>query len=423
MPPRRGARAVGAASEATGSAFASLPQPLLSRILAALPVDSRARACCVCRGWRDVLAELALWTELDLSDDSGVSGALDATALLEGASRRARGQLNSLKLGRAFAYFTEEVLEVLAANAGSLRKLRLRYLDAIPPANDPRWPNRFEVRMVVHAAPQLQLLDVLCMSCAWEMAPLMLRAEGALAPLRMHRLGVYHDAPMPLGFADSIAPLAAALADAALQPALSQLEIMGVYLMHQPAAMDALVDAVMARPQLGLTFQNCTLPAPAPLASLLRDGTLTSLTFDLKHGNGAPFFDAAGAVVVADALRANTTLKGLYFTSAGLLRNVAASVTLLGALVGHPSLTALELRNEETADPAAVGVALAALVAADAPALRMLRLDNVGLRRHTIAPLVDALAGNRHLCELRIMGTGLRPAFVYERLPAAPHAN
>ena len=48
--------------------FASLPLPLVQRIFLALPPDSRGRACCVCRAWRDVLAEPSLWTRLDMSD-------------------------------------------------------------------------------------------------------------------------------------------------------------------------------------------------------------------------------------------------------------------------------------------------------------------------------------------------------------------
>ena len=256
MPPRRGARAVGAASEATGSAFASLPQPLLSRILAALPVDSRARACCVCRGWRDVLAELALWTELDLSDDSGVSGALDATALLEGASRRAQGQLVELSLGSRRLFNTRDVLPVLAANSGSLRELHLGQITAIGQVDDAEYPNLFEVRKIVQAAPQLQLVDVFCMGCFWDVAPGVLRAEGALAPVRLlHRLWVRFLTPPALaGSLDTVAPFAAAFADAALRPALSQLDIMGADT-QQLAVMNALVDAVMARPQLReLTF-------------------------------------------------------------------------------------------------------------------------------------------------------------------------
>jgi len=47
--------------------FASLPLPLAQRIFLALPADARGRASCVCRAWRDALAEPALWTRLDMS--------------------------------------------------------------------------------------------------------------------------------------------------------------------------------------------------------------------------------------------------------------------------------------------------------------------------------------------------------------------
>jgi hypothetical protein len=54
--------------------FASLPLPLAHRIFVALPPDARGRASCVCRAWRDVLAELALWMRLDMSVVSGFYG-------------------------------------------------------------------------------------------------------------------------------------------------------------------------------------------------------------------------------------------------------------------------------------------------------------------------------------------------------------
>ena len=71
--------------------FASLPLPLAHRVFLALPVDARGRASCVCRAWRDALAEPSLWTRLDLSDVR-VEGQrfLD---VLRGAAGRARNQL------------------------------------------------------------------------------------------------------------------------------------------------------------------------------------------------------------------------------------------------------------------------------------------------------------------------------------------
>ena len=193
--------------------------------------------------------------------------------------------------------------------------------------------------------------------------------------------------------------------------------------------LDALVDAVIARPRLHRLQigDGCTPPAPGPLARLLRNGTLPSLSFGSVRGGSeppAPVFDAVGAVVVADALRANTTLTALSFDHSCLLRNMAASVTLLGALVGHPSLSALEISGELNLVPGGLGAPLAALVAADAPALRKLRLKSIDLDDNSLAPLVNALAGNRYLRELDITDNYMSEAFMREQLlPAAQHAN
>ena len=418
MPPRRGARAV--ATEAATSALAPLPLQVVHRIMSLVPVDSRARACCVCRGWRDVLAELSLWTELDLSGVCGVSCKLNATAVLLGASRRAQGQLISLKLGEALAY-TREVLEVVAANSGSLRELHMPYLCA----RNQELPHDLEVRNVLQAAPQLELLDVRYMSCAWEVAPRMLHAEGALKPLRVRWLGTLCLHPHTLVGINIAAPFAAALADAAAQPALRELTISGADL-QQSAVMTLLVDAVLVRPRLSkLTIgTSCTPPAPAPLARLLRDGTLKCLNYHGSPGNRTPLFDAAGAVVVAEALRANTTLTEITMWSAGLLCDMAAADTFLRALAGHHSLTTLVLGTERFANPVVLGAAVAALVAADAPALRKLRLVDVGLRQCALAPLVDALAANHHLRELDLCSNDVTRAFVEEQLlPAVARAG
>jgi hypothetical protein len=425
MDPQLNSSSV-AEAEAVTLTLTELPLSLSHRIFLALRVDERGRACCVSRGWRDVLAEPGAWLRLDLSDDCGVPLTLDATALLEGASRRAQGQLVELSLGSRRLFNTRDVLPVLAANSGSLRELHLGQITAIGQVDDAEYPNLFEVRKIVQAAPQLQLVDVFCMGCFWDVAPGVLRAEGALAPVRLlHRLWVRFLTPPALaGSLDTVAPFAAAFADAALQPALSQLDIMGADT-QQLAVMNALVDAVMARPQLReLTFQSCTPPAPAPLARMLRDGTLPSLSFVLaRDRDTTPLFNAAGALIVANALRANKTLTALSFGSCGLLVDTAAAVTILGALVGHPNLTSLviDLESAEyyTPVPVALVTALAALIAADAPALRRLRLMEFEFNDLTIAPVVNALAENHHLRVLDFTFPGLSADFTRERLAPA----
>ena len=64
-------RRVGAVARRIGpdaATLASLPLPVAHRIFLELLVDVRGRAACVCRAWRDVLADPSLWTRLDMSD-------------------------------------------------------------------------------------------------------------------------------------------------------------------------------------------------------------------------------------------------------------------------------------------------------------------------------------------------------------------
>ena len=81
--------------------IASLPLAVAQRIFLALPVDRRAQAACVCRSWRDALADPALWTRLDISAPSGVNMTLNRDALLLGAAACASGRLLlTLQTGR-----------------------------------------------------------------------------------------------------------------------------------------------------------------------------------------------------------------------------------------------------------------------------------------------------------------------------------
>ena len=100
--------------------FASLPLPLVQRIFLALPPDSRGRACCVCRAWRDVLADPALWTRLDMSF---IDHKHHYFTVLHG---RARNQLSQLDVSRYRYGLQELLLPLLTANAGSLRELHLQ---------------------------------------------------------------------------------------------------------------------------------------------------------------------------------------------------------------------------------------------------------------------------------------------------------
>ena len=63
----------------------ALPHTLTLRIWGALPCDVRLRCREVCPAWRDALAEPRLWSEVDLTETSGI------VARVTPAQRRARG--------------------------------------------------------------------------------------------------------------------------------------------------------------------------------------------------------------------------------------------------------------------------------------------------------------------------------------------
>ena len=69
MLPQHSAH-VATAAEAPAATLATLPPASLARrILLAVPVMYRARASCVCRAWRDMLASPELWSQLELTWD------------------------------------------------------------------------------------------------------------------------------------------------------------------------------------------------------------------------------------------------------------------------------------------------------------------------------------------------------------------
>ncbi len=188
----------------------------------------------------------------------------------------------------------------------------------------------------------------------------------------------------------------------AAHPWLTSLQLCEAPLNVPGGDLDVLVDAALARPLASLSLQHCGLLADAApaLARLLRGSrALTELGVSNRQMPLLP--DERSAATLADALRANTTLTSLTLHAVMLWCHAGAFTTLLAAVRGHPSISLLSLEyNTLYADCThEAAAALAALVAANAPALRTLSLaenDAVGAEE-VLGPLFDALRANTHL--------------------------
>jgi hypothetical protein len=331
MPPRAVTATV--VVEQQCSALAPLPHALVLFIFALVPVDQRLRCLEVCKGWYATLNERSLWTRLDLSATAGlVRRAPDA--LLRAAAARAGGQLQALHLTDCKVITHEALLAVAHANADTLTELRMETGHIHNPFS---LAIVEQVTAVLGAAPRLRLLaaDVLCRDFA--VAHQLLHNEGAFAALRMRKLRVdnvdAHDEASVLALA----------ADLAAHTSLTE-----VCLLHAPlgtlAALGAVVDAAVAL-RLGLLrLAGCRVtPACAPaLARLISAGTLTELDVT---STAVQLLDQPAAALVADALRANSTLTALKLQACRFWDDAAGVALLLGALTAHRSLHTLDLDN------------------------------------------------------------------------------
>ncbi len=138
--------------------------------------------------------------------------------------------------------------------------------------------------------------------------------------------------------------------------------------------------------------------------------------------------DGPGALLLGNALRANTTLTSVTFKFIQFFNEPASAAALLGALTGHASLRILDVSYNRLLNPAAPAVtaaraALATLVAANAPTLHELHLRACELGDVGMGPLVEALPLNTHLRRLDCRFSFLSEAFKRDRLLPVVRAN
>jgi hypothetical protein len=268
---------------------------------------------------------------------------------------------------------------------------------------------------LLRAAPQLLLLEADAHCNTADDAHRLLR-EPPFGPLRMRCFTVVAKHGDVLALA----------ADVAAHIWLTGLRLDNANLLD-PAALDALVDAALARRLSSLQLHWCGLsPASVPaLVRLLAGNALAELTIG---NHGVQLLDEPAAALLSDALRANTSLTALQLMLVGLWRRPAAAAVLMAAMTGHSRLRTIDLSHNpelgvlhSSADcPSAT---LGALVAANAPALEHLDVSNCGLGDAGLGPLVDALRHNTHLRSLDISHNEMSEEFARGRLLPAVRAN
>jgi hypothetical protein len=221
---------------------------------------------------------------------------------------------------------------------------------------------------------------------------------------------------------DEAAVLALA-ADVAGHAWLAELTLAGVPL-NTSAALDALVGAALARRLSAVKLWRCQLtPVSAPALARLLSGGLAQLAVVSLH----PHLDLPAALLLSNALRASTTLTSFQLCHVQLWHHPAAAVLLLGALTSHQSLRELCVWYNAAGTPAlqtVAGAVIAALVAANAPALHTLDVSHCRLGDAGMGLLVDALPQNNHLRMLVCAGgIGMTEGFMRNRLLPAVQAN
>jgi hypothetical protein len=396
-------------------AFASLPHALVLRVFASLPVHARLRCAEVCRAWRAAVDDDdSLWQRVDLSATGGVSPRLASDRLLAAAVAKAGARLRSLDVSGAYLLSRAALLAAVAAAAATLQELRLsREGEGL--ADTEQLPG---LAQLCRAAPQLRALHA-AVTCFPGQTHALLRCERPYGPVRPWLL--HHTTP---GRATEEETAQLAQDVAAAHESLTALALTNARL-HSPAALDAVVDAALARRLTALEFVNCGLrPAAAPsLARLLGGGALRTLR--IQGEREEPLLDAPAARLLGDALR-DSRLASLTLADVGLWDTPRAALALLQALVGHPTLRALALGNNLVAPAhrAAAGAALAALLTARGSGLDALAVAGCGLGDAGLGPLFDALAAD--CCRLRSLdcvANGLSATCARAHLLPAVRAN
>ena len=168
-----------------------LPPPLVRAVFTRLPADQRARAACVCRGWRAALADPSLWECLDLTREGGVVCRIDDRAL-RAAAARARGGLLKLSVPICPSLYAA-LRAMVAANTTNLVELCfVGFADySTFLSHDDSWEQfKMELLALLALVPTLQVLKVSSFHTDFSDSLRVLRNQPPYGPLRVQWLQI-----------------------------------------------------------------------------------------------------------------------------------------------------------------------------------------------------------------------------------------
>jgi hypothetical protein len=331
------------------------------------------------------------------------------------------GNLRALDVSCFFALSEDAFTVVLRLHAGSLQELRVCHgWDGEGPHFRRLSPESVEA-LLRDEAPQLRSLeaDVLCQG-GLETALSMMRRTPPFAVLRLRGLRFHF-------FDEDEASLLQLAAEVSACATITDVlfEDAPLYML---AALTAVVDAALVRQLTALTLISCALcPASVPaLVRLLAGGPLRTL---IIWNQQQLLLDVPAATLLADSLRANTTLTQVSFNGCDLWHDMDAARTLLSALTGHASIQKLHMTGNEVPDGLrfTVGELFGSLLAADAAALQELHVSQrqpqapsaplqQGLGDGGMARLLVGLVRNTHLRRLEVSRNSITGEFAHEML-------
>ena len=361
----------------------TLPPALLPRILSVLPVISRACAACVCRGWRDALADPAQWTLVDLSD---VAAEKKTPAFVQAAAARAGGQMHVLDLGlkgsNAMCFDVGYWKEIIEAYGPTLRTLRLGNMNV---AADLAW--------ITVATPQLKVLEAgIYGSCADIASALRKKAPFGVLRATCVFIDCREDRKVLLD-------VAAALA---VHPSVREVTLGQSYYAH--GVVDAFLDVAAKHRISGLTVEGCDIfvKNTAALARLLHNGSLRTLCASIRDYAIDDKIEQLQDAFGACSKLTDLTLQ-VYFSRRGDLAHVLDVVATIPALqflkVSIVWPDEYEEDDRQSQDKA-LGRALGVLLARDIPSLHTLEICGCGLGDAALYRVLAGLSSNTHLRKL-----------------------